>query len=165
MICGCLWKVANCNQLCETCTPNRHTQYKPNYNKLPKILLSIAIFLLQISYLYLNSESIFLYEPHLISKCWWFQISLNLISHFKCWTKFHIIIAERIRFRPASRPQRDCWKEFIYLFIYYNAFIGVPLYILNLSNAQSSVHKNSGLRSPNFNSPTVKWIKSIQHNI
>ena len=32
------------------------------------------------------------------------------------------------------------------LFIYYNAFIGVPLYILNLSNAQSSVHKNSGLR-------------------
>ena len=25
-------------------------------------------------------------------------------------------------------------------------FIGVPLYILNLSNAQSSVHKNSGLR-------------------
>ena len=36
--------------------------------------------------------------------------------------------------------------HFIYLFIYYNAFIGVPLYILNLSNAQSSVHKNSGLR-------------------
>ena len=35
---------------------------------------------------------------------------------------------------------------FFGLFIYYNAFIGVPLYILNLSNAQSSVHKNSGLR-------------------
>ena len=32
------------------------------------------------------------------------------------------------------------------LFIYYNAFIGVPLYKLNLSNSQSSVHKNSGLR-------------------
>ena len=42
----------------------------------------------------------------------------------------------------------------VYLFIYYNAFIGVPLYILNLSNAQSSVHKNSGLRI--FSSPTVK---------